>query len=244
MNTTTGIIAVGGRGVRFEQPRIQKCLFPVEGKPLLEYTLEAFAQVGIKTIFLLTGFHHEQVEEYLERRIGQAKIGVTTIFGGVSGQVPAILQLKSLIRKDFIYAGGDCIFPVKSLRSLADVAARETQSVAIMSTGRWNESLASHPRIELFPGTRRVRKIYNPADPNAPRLTGFGMYYMRPGIFKHLAHVSQNPAAPVCDFVQHANQNNEQVSVSITNDPWFCFHTKQDLEAWPESAMAKLIKKT
>lgn len=56
MPVRVGVIAVGGQGMRFGRNDIQKCLVSIEGKPILEYVLQAFAGTNLKLIFLLTGF--------------------------------------------------------------------------------------------------------------------------------------------------------------------------------------------
>ena len=62
-----GVILAAGDGTRLapltaDRP---KPLVPVLGRPLLDYTLEAFAQVGIKEIGVVVGYRERMLVEYL-----------------------------------------------------------------------------------------------------------------------------------------------------------------------------------
>lgn len=46
--------------------RDQQCLFPLANTPLIEYTLELLASSGVQDVFLYTGAHEEQVEDYIK----------------------------------------------------------------------------------------------------------------------------------------------------------------------------------
>jgi len=46
-----------------ERPR---CLLPLANTPLIEYTLELLANVGVEEVLLYCGNHTDQVEEYLK----------------------------------------------------------------------------------------------------------------------------------------------------------------------------------
>ena len=43
-----------------------QCLIPLANTPLLEYTLEFLASSGIQDVFLYTGAHADQVEDYIK----------------------------------------------------------------------------------------------------------------------------------------------------------------------------------
>ena len=46
-----------------EEPR---CLLPLANTPLIEYTLEFLAGVGVEDVFVYAGNHTDKVEEYLK----------------------------------------------------------------------------------------------------------------------------------------------------------------------------------
>lgn len=239
-----GAISVGGRGARLQKNDIQKCLVPIEGKPILEYTVEAFLQVGITTIFLLTGFLHEQVDAYVVERNRKSDYSITSVFGGTKGQIPAILKLQGLVQEDFLFAGGDCIVPVDTLKKLIRSADKHKESVAVMSTTRTVDFLESHPRIELISGSRLIKKIYLPDEVEASSLVGRGIYYFRPTVFKFLSRVESTPPFLIAEFIKYVRLSGYSAAASITNDPVFCLHTPNDLAAWKNSEMRKLLKRS
>jgi len=57
------IIPVAGHGTRLEPHtlRVQKCLLPVAGKPVLAHILDPLPQIGVDTVTLIIGHLGEQV---------------------------------------------------------------------------------------------------------------------------------------------------------------------------------------
>ncbi|NQU67596.1 MAG: nucleotidyltransferase family protein [Candidatus Marinimicrobia bacterium] len=66
------IIPVAGSGTRLLPftERIQKCLLPVAGKPILSHIIEPLIDIGIDEITLITGHFSEQVEQFTKRYPG------------------------------------------------------------------------------------------------------------------------------------------------------------------------------
>lgn len=65
-----GVIMAGGVGVRFRPLTnyFQKCMIPVgeQQKPILEYVVRLYGYHGITDIVLLTGYKHQQIENYFD----------------------------------------------------------------------------------------------------------------------------------------------------------------------------------
>lgn len=62
-----GVILAAGDGTRLS-PLTESCpkpLIPVAGRPLILYTIEAFAQAGITDLVIAVGYRAWQIEEYL-----------------------------------------------------------------------------------------------------------------------------------------------------------------------------------
>jgi len=64
---TQAVILAGGEGVRLRPLTLEvpKCLIPVSGRPLIEYTIEMLREAGIRDIILATGHLGEKIEEEL-----------------------------------------------------------------------------------------------------------------------------------------------------------------------------------
>jgi NDP-sugar pyrophosphorylase family protein len=241
MEPKIGIVSVGGRGIRLGRTDIQKCLIEVCGKPILEYTVSAFAQNGLKAIFLLTGFLNKQVDDYLRKRSLNQGVVVASVFGGTEGQIPALLKLRDFLKEDFIYAGGDCMFSPKVVEALIRDAHKHKGSVAIMAANQPNETVASHPRIELVKHSRLVRAVYDPGVAHETDLVGMGMYYFRPKIFDFFSKVRGTSTSPTSEFVGHARTAKESIAVSVTEYPWLCLHTLRDLQILQNLDLEKFL---
>jgi histidinol-phosphate phosphatase family protein len=63
---TQAVILAGGQGVRLRPLTVNtpKPMILIQGKPFLEYIITLLKQNGIKKILILTGYLHEQIEEY------------------------------------------------------------------------------------------------------------------------------------------------------------------------------------
>jgi len=64
-----GVILAAGDGTRLAPLTVDrpKPLIPVMGRPLLDYTVEAFAQAGIRDIGVIIGYRGRMLAEYLHR---------------------------------------------------------------------------------------------------------------------------------------------------------------------------------
>ncbi len=238
MSHKIGVIAVGGKGTRLGRRNTQKCLIQIEGKPLVEYTIEIYEQLGVEKIFLLTGFLHEQVEMYVRQRKTTSSTTVECIFGGVEGEVAAILKLQPLISGDFLYAGGDCIFSFSSLEKLIQDGANIGTHIAAMSVNLLTGVVPEHPKALLSRESKFIEKIVSP-DHSGPNLfTVMGLYYFKPGVFEILNTVLSG-SKHTSDFIKHAVRADKKVLASTTRAPWFCIHTQKDLARWRNSKMKK-----
>lgn len=248
MSVRMGIISVGGAGARFGQPELQKCLTLVERKPLVEYCIDAFAANGVTLVFLLTGHLHHQVSDYLAERAGQGKdcnIVVTTVYGGLEGVIAAIRKLRPFINEDFLYASGDIICPAGMVRSLIIKADKNQESPAALALSPHVGIAPKHPRLSVDRSGNRIVSIAVTDDEmqlNAKaRYSWTGLCYFRATAFALFECVS--PSCTPSDLIRYALSNNVPLLASITQNPWFCLHTQQDLRKWSGSDMRRFLMK-
>lgn len=240
MPVKVGVIAVGGQGIRFGRNDIQKCLVSIEGKPILECVLQAFAGANLKLIFLLTGFLQDQVNSYLTGSLGLTNACVVaSVFGGIEGEAPAISRLWPFLDEDFLYAGGDVIPTPETVTDLIMEAEAGQNCTALMTVSRAIHSAPSHPRVKVDENNA-IRSIAlcdseREALPNGP--TDTGLYYFRPKAFEYLAKVEPN--RPMSEFVRYALRDHQTVLAYQTDNPWFALHTQDDLLGWGASEMRR-----
>ena len=48
------------------ETKTSQCLLPLANTPIIEYTLEFLASSGVQDVFLYTGAHADQVEDYIK----------------------------------------------------------------------------------------------------------------------------------------------------------------------------------
>ncbi|MEK7507747.1 MAG: NDP-sugar synthase [Patescibacteria group bacterium] len=236
MNTRIAVIGVGGKGMRLGKFDVQKCLIPIEGKPIVEYVIEGLHACGIKLIILLSGFRHDQVAAYLS---GFTLEGSTLalVYGGVEGENPAISRLEPFLNEEFIYLGGDCIFPSSAIQKLIAFAEDRPDDVAIVAVAPHIEMAPTHPFFMV--AGERIEEVVLSTNPLAAPFTAMGMYYIRPKAFRFLKMVE--PGKLGSGFLEKAIEAGEAASVCFIGTPWFCIHTPEDLERWDTSEMRKLL---
>lgn len=61
------LLLAAGLGTRLRPitDKIQKCLLPIDGKPLIEYWLDALSKAGIEEFLINTHYFSEQMQEYV-----------------------------------------------------------------------------------------------------------------------------------------------------------------------------------
>jgi NDP-sugar pyrophosphorylase family protein len=228
--------------MRFGRNDIQKCLVSIEGKPILEYVLQAFAGANLRLIFLLTGFLQDQVNSYLTSSFGLTNdCVVTSLFGGIEGEAVAISRLRPFLDEDFIYAGGDVIQTPETVTDLIEMSETKRNFVATMTVSNAIHSAPSHPRVKV--GVDNAIQSIALCDserealPHGP--TDAGLYYFRPKALEYLAKVEPN--RPMSEFVRYALRDSQAVLTYPTDNPWFALHTQDDLLEWGASEMRRRL---
>ncbi len=64
------IILAAGKGTRMNNPDMAKVMFPINGKPMLEYVLERAARVGSSRTVVVVGWQKESVISYFQKKSG------------------------------------------------------------------------------------------------------------------------------------------------------------------------------
>jgi len=242
MPVRIGVIAVGGRGSRLGIDT-QKCLVPLDGRPVLHYATRAFVSVGVRMIVYLTGYRREEVDSYLaDVSAGVTNCLVVSTYGGTEGDARAVSRLSGVLDDGFLYAGGDVVFLPETTRQLVQTATVYPESIAIVSVSPCLDIAPSHPRITLESGGNLVREVtFGAAEPKdcLPAFSIMGVYYLRPKAFSYLGAVGLR--GQMGRFMESALQASESVAASITEHPWFCLHTQEDLQAWERSDVRRAL---
>lgn len=69
MNKLDAILLAAGKGSRMKATDKNKCLYPLNGKPMIRYPLEALKQLGINKPIVVVGFAKESVIKELDGEV-------------------------------------------------------------------------------------------------------------------------------------------------------------------------------
>jgi len=95
--TNKAYILCGGKGTRLKPftNYIQKCMLPIGTRqaPILEYIVKKLIKNGFKSIYMVSGYMHEQIENYFNsgRRFG-AKIRYVVDKPEYNGSLPGLID--------------------------------------------------------------------------------------------------------------------------------------------------------
>jgi len=97
-----------------------KCLLRIHGKEtILSLQLKALEKAGFMDIYILTGYHHEMIEDYLKNRKSKAIIRTVYFpFFNIANNLMTLWSSRHLFSKDIIIINGDNVFEWKVLKKL------------------------------------------------------------------------------------------------------------------------------
>ncbi|KAF7197379.1 putative translation initiation factor eIF-2B subunit epsilon [Pseudocercospora fuligena] len=129
-----------------ERPR---CLLPLAGTPLIEYTLEFLANAGVEEVILYCGNHTEAVEEYLNHSkwilpTSPFELQIIRSNSRSVGDCMRDLDAKGLIEGDFISVYGDVVANIPLEGALAAHRARREKDKYSIQTMVLREATGSH----------------------------------------------------------------------------------------------------
>lgn len=110
MNKTYAIILAGGLGSRLRPftYSIPKPLIKVQGKPIMQYTIENLKKNGIKNIIVASGYKSHKIEDYFKDG-KDFKVNIEYIKTGPFGTGGAIKECAEKLKNTFIVVNGDNI---------------------------------------------------------------------------------------------------------------------------------------
>ena len=161
------LILAGGRGKRVEELSSQsnKCLIPVNGKPVIEYSLSIAASLDIEDIIIVVGYCAEEIINKYGIEYKGKKISYV-LQSEQNGLVHAIVcARKMLADSDFMLFLGDEVFIDPKHREMLD-KFRNNNMFGICGVLKVkNKELISQTYGVLTNGNQIYRLIEKPANP-------------------------------------------------------------------------------
>lgn len=114
------VIMAGGKGTRIAEvnSQVPKPMIPIDGKPILEYQIDALKRQGCREFILVTGHLGQVIRDHFG---DGSRWGVHVRYiteDSPLGTAGALYYLREEIREDFLLLNGDIIFDVDIARFL------------------------------------------------------------------------------------------------------------------------------
>ncbi|MDD8020895.1 MAG: NTP transferase domain-containing protein [Acidobacteriota bacterium] len=151
MNNLKGLIIAAGQGKRISNLCPVKPLLEVNGRALIDRTIDSLIKAGIKDIIVVTGFQSERLEEHLQKRSYPPGVQVTCLENkdwqkenGLS-----VYRAKDLVGDRFILLMSDHIFDPAILARLIGLPVEEGGLILAVDYRTNN-----HPFVDLADVTK------------------------------------------------------------------------------------------
>ncbi|MFH0773689.1 MAG: sugar phosphate nucleotidyltransferase [bacterium] len=228
------VILAGGRGERMgdiTRDR-QKCLLPVEGKPILGHILDNIQDAfGSAHLVIATGHRGETIKEAFGERY--RNIQIEYVHDPAHLETRKRLQLaENTIRGPFLYLAGDVIADANQLTRIAETYEKEKSGdfQGVISAATDHQPALSHAIISAQNG-HAIEMIY-PATPtwSEGQVREMGIAYYANNFFYRLRQ-----ARPEQTYLSHviteAIGQGVDFAVEKYFDRWYHFGTPKDLQA-------------
>src|SRR3989338_5546641 len=180
-----GLILAGGKGTRLKPitHEIPKPLVPLQGKPIVEYTMDLFKRFGIKDVLLSIGYKGEKIKDHY----GNGKRHDLNIVYleeekplGTGGPLKLA---KQYLTDTFVMCNADELKSI-DLEEMYYFHKKNNAVVTIALTTVKDPSAYGVARLE---GSKILEFIEKPKKEDAPsNLINSGLYIMEPEVLKYL----------------------------------------------------------
>ncbi|MBM3312466.1 MAG: phosphocholine cytidylyltransferase family protein [Candidatus Aminicenantes bacterium] len=180
----TGVILCAGRGARLgalAEGR-PKCLLPLAGRPILEWSLRNFRAAGIQEVVLVTGFRRDLVERFLAER---AEEGVTCVqndrYSATNTAFSFNLALR-VLNTNIVLVNGDVLYDQTILEDL--VLHPAANCVAVDT-----DVPLQAEEVKVVVRDGRVAEIGKDLDPGRCQGEAIGLYKVGRGLIADLRRI-------------------------------------------------------
>lgn len=109
----TAVIPAAGSGIRLRPltNTVPKCMVEVNGRPMLEYTIEALENAGFEELILVTGYKSEVIEDFVKSH--NSTLDIKVIYNDkydTTNNIYSIYLTENYLRAGFTIIESDLIF--------------------------------------------------------------------------------------------------------------------------------------
>ena len=146
------VILSAGIGARLSTKKtsLPKGLLEIGGRPLLEYSLEALIQNGIKDVILVVGFQHEKIINRFGSRYRGLKIDY--VFNekyATSGSMYSFAMVQDVIEDEILLMESDLLYEPRALNILLNAGYKNCILVTALSGSGDEVYICTNQRQEI-----------------------------------------------------------------------------------------------
>ncbi len=156
------VILAAGKGTRLKAKTdtLPKAMIEIEGKPLLEYSLDALAQSGLSDVIIVVGFRHETIT----RRFGNQYRGLKIRYVendqyAVSGSMYSLSLVQDIIADEILLLESDLLYEPHALCRLLDNEYPNSILVAGMSGSGDEVYICTNEKQEIIELGKNISDI-------------------------------------------------------------------------------------
>jgi choline kinase len=127
------VILAAGMGTRLRPmtEKLPKGLVKIEGKSLLEYSLEALKANGINNIMIVTGFYGESIKKELDNKHKDMIIEyVENKEYATTGSMYSFSKLKNILNEDILLLESDLIYDKNAIKTILESKEKDVILIA------------------------------------------------------------------------------------------------------------------
>jgi len=230
----TAVIIAGGEGTRL-QPitnEIPKALVPVNGKPILYWSIKWLKEQGIKNIVIGTAYKREKIIEYIKENNNfglKIQFSKHTVKGGTA---QAFKQALKLVKdKTFVALNCDEITNMDLLK-LFNIHQKQKQMITMaLAPFHCRFSVVDVTKNNMISTFKYGHKLDN-------ILVSIGIYIFNKEIFKH---IKSTGSIEDDTFVKLVQQKKVAYYKLLKNEEWISVNTHKDIKD-AEKLMKRLFK--
>jgi choline kinase len=234
------VIVAAGRGTRMENltQDTHKCLLPVDGRPIIEYSLKTLKAHGIRRIFMVTGHFDAQVRQTLGRWVFKF---VENPFYRTTNNMASLWFAREHVEEDFLYMHSDLLYHPKIMTDFLNhpfshaaicMEEKETFLGEEMKIGREEDRLILGKEL---PDERCIGEFIGIA---AFRKDGFASFA---DVMTNIL-MSGNHNTYFAEAVALASKANHFELAPFTGLPWIEVDTANDLKRAESAIMPKILE--
>ena len=190
------VVMAAGKGTRMKS-ELPKVLYPILGRPMIEYVLDALEQAGVDKIIVVVGYRSDLVLETLARRRNLEFVEQTEQLGTGHAVMTCHEKLKPHRGAVMVIAGDSPMVQVDSIKKLFDAYQSEPPPSCILGTAHKDNPEGLGRILRDAAGEFQGIIEHKDASPEQKKITEVNMsYYIfhTPDLLEALTHLRTDNA--------------------------------------------------